>query len=65
MRCEYFIPPRISQMKILLIDTFVIIYTNMEDNKLPQLSAEEIRVLGALIEKSRTHQIIIRLRSTH
>jgi uncharacterized protein YceH (UPF0502 family) len=26
----------------------------MEDNKLPQLSAEEIRVLGALIEKSRT-----------
>lgn len=26
----------------------------MEDNKLPQLSSEEIRVLGALIEKSRT-----------
>jgi uncharacterized protein len=26
----------------------------MEDNKLPQLSPEEIRVLGALIEKSRT-----------
>jgi uncharacterized protein len=26
----------------------------MEDNNLPQLTAEEIRVLGALIEKSRT-----------
>jgi uncharacterized protein YceH (UPF0502 family) len=26
----------------------------MEDNKLPQLSPEEIRVLGSLIEKSRT-----------